>query len=108
MKISLEWLRDYVEIRETPEQLKDDLTMVGLVVESISLFDGEPVLEIEVTSNRPDCLSHVGVERELCPRYTGLVMDGVRIEASPAWLQRRLEAVGMRPLNNVVDITNYV
>ena len=38
MKISLEWLRDYVEIRETPEQLKDDLTMVGLVVESISLL----------------------------------------------------------------------
>lgn len=143
MKISVEWLKDYVEIRETPEQLKDDLTMLGLVVESISPFQGEPVLEIEVTSNRPDCLSHVGVAREisalykrplkyppcaeplavpveripyeirikdrdLCPRYTGLVMDGVRIEASPAWLQHRLEAAGMRPLNNIVDITNYV
>src|SRR5216117_767027 len=63
MKISVEWLKDYVEIRETPEQLKDDLTMLGLVVESISLFDGDAVLEIEVTSNRPDCLSHVGVAR---------------------------------------------
>src|SRR2546426_12419710 len=69
MKISVEWLKDYVEIRETPEQLKDDLTVLGLVVESISPFQGEPVLEIEVPSNRPDCLSHVGVARVLSALY---------------------------------------
>ena len=47
-------------------------------------------------------------DAELCPRYAGLVMDGMRVGPSPAWMQRRLEAAGMRPLNNIVDITNYV
>ena len=45
---------------------------------------------------------------DLCPRYAGLVMDGIRIEPSPQWMQKRLEAAGMRPLNNIVDISNYV
>ena len=143
MKISLEWLQEYVEIRESPEKLKEDLSMIGLLVESIAEAPGSSVLEIEVTSNRPDCLSYVGIAREvaalygrplrlppqaepltvspdripykieirdpdLCPRYVALVLDGVRVDASPPWMQRRLEAAGMRPLNNIVDITNYV
>ena len=45
---------------------------------------------------------------QLCPRYNGLVLDGVRVESSPGWMQKRLEACGMRPINNIVDITNYV
>ena len=96
-----------------------------------------------MTSNRPDCLSYIGIAREisaiynrplknppvmetltaspetvpfkieirdadLCPRYVGVVMDGVKIADSPRWMQQRLEAGGMRPLNNLVDITNYV
>lgn len=143
MKISMEWLQDYVSIAESAETLKEDLTMIGLLVEGVQPSAGGPVLDIEVTSNRPDCLSHIGVAREvaalygrplespaveqeleaapetipfgieihdpdLCPRYVGLVLDGVAVGESPAWMQRRLEAAGMRPLNNIVDITNYV
>jgi phenylalanyl-tRNA synthetase beta chain len=143
MKISIEWLKEYVEIRENPEKLKEDLTMIGLLVESIAEANGASVLEIEVTSNRPDCLSYIGIAREvaalydrmlkfppveealtlsrdcipyaieiqdrdLCPRYTALVLDGIHVGASPPWMQRRLVAAGMRPLNSIVDITNYV
>ena len=143
MKISVEWLKEYVEVRESPEKLKEDLSRIGLLVEAISESNGVPVLEVEVTSNRPDCLSYLGIARELsalyrrplrnppteekltiatelvpyrieirdrdlCPRYVGLVMDRIRIAPSPDWMQRRLEAAGMRPLNNVVDISNYV
>jgi phenylalanyl-tRNA synthetase beta chain len=143
MKISIEWLKEYVDIQESPGKLKEDLSMIGLLVEGIAEAPGTSVLEIEVTSNRPDCLSHIGIAREvaalyrrplkyppvqkklsisseripytieiqdpdLCPRYVGLVLDGIQVGASPEWMQRRLEAAGMRPLNNVVDITNYV
>jgi phenylalanyl-tRNA synthetase beta chain len=143
MKISVDWLKDYIELPESPQKLQEDLTMAGLVVEGISPFNGDTVLEVEVTANRPDCLNHVGVARELaalygrslrlpparprmrlraekiaysieirdpqlCPRYSGLVLDGIRVESSPAWMQKRLEACGMRPINSIVDITNYV
>lgn len=143
MKISVEWLKEYVDLPESAARLKDDLTMTGLVVESMSELAGDTVLELEITSNRPDCLSHVGIAREvaaiygkklrppsvrkqlqlkkeripytveildakLCPRYVGLVIDNVAVSASPEWMQRRLEAAGMRPVNNIVDITNYV
>src|SRR4051794_11730338 len=101
------------------------------------------VLELEITPNRPDCLSIYGVAREvhaatgavlapppwsgdpggpgevprvavevrcpeLCPRFTLRRFDGVTIGPSPAWLKARLMAAGQRPINNVVDITNYV
>lgn len=103
----------------------------------------DTVLELEVTPNRPDCLSIVGVAREvaavtgqtykvpaaapreqgapvadlvdveivdpsLCPRYTARVIRGVKIGPSPAWLAKRIAAAGARPVNNVVDATNYV
>ncbi len=103
----------------------------------------ETVLDLEITPNRPDCLSLIGVAREvaalyglplrlpeprieeeeapvesaarvdvldtgLCPRYTARVIDGVRIAPSPPWMQRRLTHAGIRPINNVVDVTNYV
>ena len=101
------------------------------------------VIDVAITPNRPDATSHVGVARdvaaltnrplrlpevptpsgpgeaakhvtvtidspELCHRYVGVVVRGVRIQESPRWLKTRLEAVGLRPRNNVVDITNYV
>jgi len=143
MKISVEWLKEYVNVSENPSRLKADLSMQGLLVEDIAESGGNPVLDIEITSNRPDCLSHIGIAREIaamydrplrlppteenlsiekdalpfgieiadpdiCPRYVGLVMDGVKVGPSPEWMQKRLEAAGMRPLNNIVDITNYV
>ncbi|MDO8847510.1 MAG: phenylalanine--tRNA ligase subunit beta [Coriobacteriia bacterium] len=104
---------------------------------------GDTVLELEVTPNRPDCLSMVGVAREvaavtrttyrepastpeesgtpaadlvsveiadavLCPRYTARVIRGVTVGPSPAWLAERIVAAGTRPVNNIVDVTNYV
>ena len=105
----------------------------------------EAVLELELTSNRPDCFSIYGIAREvaaaarlelapppiaapaafggapvaesiaveiadpdLCPRYVASVIRGVTIGESPAWLKARLTHAGMRPINNVVDVTNYV
>jgi phenylalanyl-tRNA synthetase beta chain len=104
---------------------------------------GDTVLDIDITANRPDCLSVVGIAREvaalsgqpmhipeisyaesvnpidkqvsieiadadLCPRYCASLITGVKIAESPAWLQERLIACGQRPINNIVDITNYV
>ncbi|MBU4498557.1 MAG: phenylalanine--tRNA ligase subunit beta [Verrucomicrobia bacterium] len=101
------------------------------------------ILELEVTPNRPDCMSMVGVAREVaaltgaelklpvapldetggaieelakvfikdrqgCPRYSARVVTGVEIAPSPQWMQRRLMAAGLRPINNIVDVTNYV
>ena len=110
---------------------------------------GDVVFDLEITPNRPDCLSHLGVARELaawfkkdlvypqekfrgeidgagrasrpdllrgvrvdspedCPLYLAHLILGVKIGPSPAWLQERLRAVGLRPINNVVDVGNYV
>jgi phenylalanyl-tRNA synthetase beta chain len=104
---------------------------------------GDTVLDLDVTPNRPDCLSVVGIAREvaalsgqsphipeisyeetetpieeqisieiadpdLCPRYCASLITGVKIAESPGWLQERLLACGQRPINNIVDITNYV
>ena len=106
-----------------------------------SLYPGDTFIELEVTPNRPDCLSMWGVARDvsclldvepvfpeisvpecnvqapelvtveasdLCPRYIGRVIEGVKIGPSPAWLVERLESIGLRSINNVVDITNFV
>jgi len=143
MKVSLSWLKEFVEIPVDLRQLKSDLTMVGLNVENVTQVGDDSVLELEVTSNRPDCLSHYGVAREvatyyrkplkrvevtvkesgaaasseiaieiadadLCARYCGRVVENVQVKPSPEWLQKRLEAVGQRPINNVADATNYV
>jgi len=108
------------------------------IVESDTLFD------LEITPNRSDLLSHLGLARELaaltglplkgerdhakttsqtrpaeadevaleatdgCPYYTARVIKGVKVGPSPAWLKARLESIGLRPINNIVDITNYV
>ena len=111
------------------------------VKEALELTD--QVIEFEITSNRPDCLSMVGMAREigattgrpwfmpeinvgkgtgsvheelqvevedadLCPRYMAKVVKDIKIEPSPRWMRRRLAAAGVRPINNIVDITNYV
>jgi len=143
MKVSLNWLTDYVDISMPVAELGDLLTRIGLGVEDVIETDTDVVLDLEVTSNRPDWLGHLGVAREiaaatqtafrpptigeaavsgrmedlacvevldadLCPRYTARVLRGVKVAPSPKWLVDRLEAVGLRSVNNVVDVTNYV
>lgn len=142
MELSREWLAELVELPETAE-LAERLTAVGLAVEGIEERGGDVVLDVDVTTNRPDCMGHLGLAREIavaldeplrvpgvdlaetsdaaadavsieiadpegCPRYTGRVIRGVKVGESPEWLRRRLEAIGLRPINNVVDVTNYV
>lgn len=122
----------------------------GLLILSPELKAGTPmseiypaVFELEITPNRPDCLSHLGVARELaalakkplkgrlhfgesttpvrpagadevlleseaCPYYTARIIRGVKVTDSPVWLRQKLESIGLRPINNLVDITNYV
>jgi phenylalanyl-tRNA synthetase beta chain len=143
MKISLNWLKDFVEVPPELKELKQGLTMLGLGVESVVQLDEDCVFDLEVTTNRPDCLSHYGVAREvstwyrkplkrleyvlkesrtptvgevsieiadadLCARYCGRVVQNVKVRPSPGWLAKRLEAVGLRSINNVADVTNYV
>ena len=143
MRISLNWLRDYVAIEEPLPSLIDKLNLIGLLVEDWEEKDGDIILDIETYANRPDTLGHLGVAREiaaafglklqkkswtivegveetsqlvniqirsedLCRRYCGLIVDEVKVGPSPAWLKSRLEAVGLKSINNVVDVTNYV
>ncbi len=121
-----------MELRDAPAPGTSADTLIGF---------RDTVLDIEVTPNRPDWLSHIGVAREVaalygtkvtlpptwspqqsgslgwkvevasfgdCPRYTAHGADEVAVAPSPRWMQNRLRAVGQRPINNVVDITNYV
>jgi len=142
MKIALNWLRDYIDIDLKAEQIAEILSNLGLPCEGIEHLADDVVIDVEVTSNRGDCLSHIGIARELaaatgktlrlpevrleemdrpasefvqveirepdlCQRYTARVIEGVKIGPSPEWMVKRLEAVGMRSVNNVVDATNY-
>jgi phenylalanyl-tRNA synthetase beta chain len=143
MKISLRWLADYLPGPLTAAEAAEALTHGGLPVELIETHGDDTVIDVEVTSNRGDCLSHLGVARELaallnrpfkdvnpvaaesptpassaiavsieatdlCPHYTARLIRGAKVGPSPAWMQQRLEAVGLRPISNVVDVTNYV
>lgn len=65
MFISYEWLKELTETRFSPEELRERLTMVGLAIDAVDQHDGDAVLDVEVPSNRPDCLSHVGIAREV-------------------------------------------
>jgi len=144
VKLTYNWLKDFVNIKIPPKALADKLTMAGLEVVSLEEKDGDWVFEIEITSNRPDWLSVIGIAREVaaitnakfkipcaegasayggkskigleikvksnddCPLYTARIIEGVRVKESPDWMKRRLELVGIRPVNNIVDITNYI
>src|SRR5215216_2138263 len=65
MFISYEWLKELTETRFSPQELRERLTMVGLAIDAVESHDGDAVLDVEVPSNRPDCLSHVGIAREV-------------------------------------------
>jgi phenylalanyl-tRNA synthetase beta chain len=140
---SRDWLAAYVDLPADVRELARRLTFAGLAVEGLEERDGDAVLDVEVTTNRPDCMNHLGLAREIavlfdrplrwpetapveesgavrqaaeveivedvfCPRYVARVVKGVRIGPSPEWLRRRLQSIGLRPINNVVDVTNFV
>ncbi len=143
MIVSWNWLTQYVRLDVPVDVLTERLALAGLNHESTSEVGGDLAIDLEVTSNRPDCLGHLGVAREiavlfdkelrvpdprprtsgvpveartgvtveatdLCPRFTARVVSGVRVGESPWWLRKRLETLGIRPISNLVDVTNYV
>ena len=156
MKVSINWLREYLDFDCSLTELADGLTMAGLEVEeTINLskqdfinaggggLNDDTIFDVKVTPNRGDWLSMIGVAREaaplvnrkvklpephvegsepsssdlikiridapdLCRRYAGVMVRNVEIKESPDWMKDRLIAAGLRPINNVVDITNYV
>lgn len=143
MKISVNWLEEFIEIGVSLPELIEALNNIGLLVDSYEKRGEDTVLELETYANRPDTTGHLGVARELaaafnrslkkitwpvteveeetsqiidvqiydddlCPRYTGIVVRDVPVGPSPEWLKDRIEAMGLKPVNNVVDITNYV
>ena len=165
MRLLVSWLREFVDVPVDPPALASTLSLAGFEVASIEpppagvarpgagpAAGQDAVIDFEITANRPDCLSVIGLAREtaaafdrplrgpsgadaaggtgpavldaglssatpdlgvtieapdLCPRYAAAVVD-VRVGPSPAWLAARLEAAGVRPINNIVDVTNYV
>src|SRR5512135_2303615 len=69
MKISLNWLKEFVDVTAEPRQLRASLKALGLGAETVSAFNDDWVLDLEITTNRPDCLSHFGVAREVAALY---------------------------------------
>jgi phenylalanyl-tRNA synthetase beta chain len=149
MRLVVSWLREFVDVTASADAIADTLGLRGFEVAGIErLAGGDAVIDFEITANRPDCLSVIGLAREastafdvplrpagadpdsptrmtalpvgssealkiriedeeLCPRYAAAVAR-VHIQPSPAWFASRLTAAGVRPISNVVDVTNYV
>jgi phenylalanyl-tRNA synthetase beta chain len=145
MLFSFEWLQSFFN-KKLPEshQLARLVLSRGFEVEGIKKTGKDWLLDISILSNRPDCLSHIGMAREIgailglkpnfakpkavksknqiaarsliaveiqdqkiCPRYTAMAVAQTKVKPSPGWMARRLEACGLRAINNVVDATNY-
>ncbi len=133
---------DYPDACDDGIFILDECMDTGLDIKEVFGIS-EPVVEFEITPNRPDCLSILGIAREtsvtfdlklkkpvidlkeeadeanryaavgidapeLCSRYAARIIKDVKIESSPQWMKQRLRAAGVRPINNIVDITNYV
>lgn len=143
MKVPVSWLKEYVSIDVELSELMRRLTAVGHMQDGpVKTIAGDQVYDLEVRQNRSDCLSLIGVAREvsavlstelinpldtspelpsqsgevnitihddsLCYRFATVTLEGLKISTSPEWLQKRLEAYGIKSINSVVDITNYV
>ena len=150
MRLVYNWLREIVPVTADVDTVAREISLRGFEVSGVE-YGREPVIDFEITANRPDCLSHIGLAREasaiwglpavleisvipviggdqnsdawptdprqvfdvvieapdLCPRYCAQVFQ-VTIAPSPDWLRDRLEAAGVRAINNIVDVTNYV
>lgn len=149
MKLSYHWLEEITGVEADLDTLIDRLTNIGFKLEEKKAVANDFCLDLEITVNRPDCLCHYGIAREiatafqlpsivypeihssipvhvrdttgnyedltiiledpqLCPRYCGQLLTGVKVGSSPDWLKERLDACDIRSINNVVDVTNYV
>jgi len=142
MLAPLSWLKEYIDITLAPKELGEKLTEVGLGCEKIIKTSDDIIFELEITPNRPDCLSIIGIAREIAaienkkikypilktnlkpkakllpliiktdpninPRFTGIIIKGIKVGESPKWLKDKLKKMNQRPINNIVDITNYV
>ena len=90
----------------------DCFSILGIAREAAATFKKEFVPPVVTeTGNDEDVNDYIKVnvvDKELCPRYTARVVKNIKIAPSPKWMQRRLAAQGIRPINNIVDITNYV
>ena len=138
MKVPLSWIREFVDVKASAEEIGTLMGVRGLPLEGLTRQGDDQVMDFEVHANRPDLLSVLGIAREiatayrlpmrsreieswnpdqsipitieepdLCGRYVGATAD-VTVGPSPQWLQDRLLACGVRPISNIVDITNYV
>jgi len=146
IKILDSWLREYLKTSATPKKIAEKLSLTSVSVERIENFKNDFVYDIEVTTNRPDLMSVIGIAREaatvlpqsgidasfvkpelqlptihpknnpelhlkfdekLVNRISAVIME-IQIKNSPQYIKDRLEASGIRSLNNVIDITNYV
>src|SRR5689334_17355653 len=146
MKLSRDWLNDFIDLGGlSDDELAERFTAIGHAVESMERHGDDVVYDLEITTNRVDAMSHIGMARELAAalgrellwsaaampplpqsggmaaalqikidvpgmgrRFTGMVIRGVASQPSDPKIASRLEAVGLRPINNVVDATNYV
>ncbi len=143
MKVPFSWLKEYIDISSSVQEIADVLTLAGIEVEGIEERGGEAILDIALTPNLGHCLSMRGLARQLsalldiplkqhafsfeeeadpiaqwihvslidtaaCHRYACRVITGVRVGPSHAWLQKRMEACGLRSINNIVDVGNLV
>ncbi|MGQ9668560.1 MAG: phenylalanine--tRNA ligase subunit beta [Desulfosoma sp.] len=100
-----------LDVAITPNR-GDCLSMVGMAREAAAICGTSvryPVIDVKETGPRIETLASVTVEDPVgCPRYAARLIEGVTIGASPQWMQRRLESAGIRSINNIVDVTNYV
>lgn len=143
------WLREFLTTNATPKDIQRCLSLCGPSIERMHEKEGDYIYDIEVTTNRVDCMSVVGIAREaaailprfgftaklqnnpftktsntntvseveyltvnidtmLCPKFSAHLFTNIKVGKSPDWLTKKLELVGLRSLNNVVDITNYL
>ena len=104
-------LKDAVVDFEITPNRPDCLSMIGMAREAAATFGGElvyPKIDCNTLTEKSSDYIQVEVKSDLCKRYTARVIKDVKIEQSPWWLQKKLIAAGMRPINNIVDITNFV
>lgn len=151
IKITYNWLLEYLDTDATPDQIREHLSLCGPSIESVEEIGGDYIFDIEITSNRIDTASVIGVAQEaqailpmfgikaklklnplknlkfdqiktgsgfdlkvdiknpnLVSRFTSLIFDNIEIGDSPKFIQDRLRLVGVKVINNVVDISNYL